>query len=167
MYVAEVSPASLRGCMGTLYQMSIIVRILISYGINHLLRNSGANNWRWMFLSGVVPSVVFFVMMVAAPEGPRFLAMNGRVGEGFRLFERTGGTESARIELAQIAAAVSSEQGAREGLRRPGVRKALRVSFWLAILIHVSGVNTMIDHAPAIFAPPDGRWTALYVPRFW
>src|ERR1035437_7040967 len=39
MYVAEVSPPSLRGRMGTLYQLSIVVGILMSYCINYLLRN--------------------------------------------------------------------------------------------------------------------------------
>jgi SP family arabinose:H+ symporter-like MFS transporter len=34
---------------------------------------------------------------------------------------------------------------------RPGVRRALAVSAGLAILIHVSGINTIIDYAPAIF----------------
>jgi SP family arabinose:H+ symporter-like MFS transporter len=34
---------------------------------------------------------------------------------------------------------------------RPGVRRALLVSAGLAILIHVSGINTIVDYAPAIF----------------
>ena len=53
MYVSEVSPPTIRGRMGTLYQMSIITGIIVSYGINYLLRNTGPNNWRWMFLTGV------------------------------------------------------------------------------------------------------------------
>ncbi len=40
MYVAEVSPPSIRGRLGTLYQMSIIVGIIVSYGINYLLRST-------------------------------------------------------------------------------------------------------------------------------
>ena len=34
---------------------------------------------------------------------------------------------------------------------RPGVRRALIASACLAILIHVSGINTIIDYAPKIF----------------
>ena len=52
MYVAEVSPPSLRGRMGTLYQLSIVVGILMSYCINYMLRNAGTANWRWMFITG-------------------------------------------------------------------------------------------------------------------
>jgi SP family arabinose:H+ symporter-like MFS transporter len=66
MYVAEVSPPSLRGRMGTLYQLSIVVGILMSYCINYLLRNAGAANWRWMFMTGVIPSVIFFLCCCCA-----------------------------------------------------------------------------------------------------
>src|SRR6185312_1374724 len=95
MYVSEVSPPSIRGRLGTLYQMSIIVGILVSYGINYLLRNTGANNWRWMFLTGVAPSAVFLVFIALAPETPRFLAMKGKMDEAFALLARIGGVQSA------------------------------------------------------------------------
>ncbi|MGI0135364.1 MAG: MFS transporter, partial [Candidatus Micrarchaeaceae archaeon] len=63
LYIAEVAPPSIRGRLGALYQMMIVVGIVVSYGINYLLRNTGTNNWRWMFLTGVIPSVVFLFMM--------------------------------------------------------------------------------------------------------
>lgn len=151
MYVAEVSPSALRGRMGTFYQMSIIIGILISYGINYTLRNSGPDNWRWMFASGIVPSLGFFILMVLAPETPRFLVRRGRLQEARVLLEKIGGEESAAVEITEIAATLHRSANAWVGLRRPGVRRALTVSFFLAILIHVSGVNTIVDYAPAIF----------------
>jgi SP family arabinose:H+ symporter-like MFS transporter len=151
MYVAEVSPASIRGRMGTFYQLSIVIGILISYGINYLLRNSGANNWRWMFLTGVLPSVLFFVLVALAPETPRFLVRIGKTQEAFRILERIGGTELATAEIAAITGTMPHEEQSWRGLRRPGVRRALVASMFLAVLIHVSGVNTVVDYAPAIF----------------
>lgn len=151
MYVAEVSPPSLRGRMGTLYQLSIIVGIIVSYGINFLLRNSGANNWRWMFLTGVVPSAVFFLCVAIAPESPRFMAMKGRMREAFLLLERIGGTESAHLEIGEMKASLEQKAPTWRALLRPGVSRALLVGTGLAILIHVSGINTVIDYAPAIF----------------
>lgn len=151
MYVAEVSPPSIRGRLGTLYQMSIIVGIIMSYGINYLLRNTGPNNWRWMFLTGVVPSAVFLLCVSIAPESPRFMAMSGRPHEAFLLFERIGGTESAHDQISEIETSMHKEANSWRGLLRPGVRRALAVSAGLAIFIHVSGINTIIDYAPAIF----------------
>jgi SP family arabinose:H+ symporter-like MFS transporter len=151
MYVAEVSPASIRGRMGTFYQLSIIIGILISYGINYLLRNTGVNNWRWMFLTGVVPSMVFFILVAFAPETPRFLVRIGKPEEAFAILERIAGAESAQQEIFAITGTVHDERQSWRGLLKPGVRRAVVVSAFLAVLIHFSGVNTIVDYAPAIF----------------
>src|SRR5580765_3323205 len=128
MYVAEVSPPSIRGRLGTLYQMSIIVGIIISYGINYVLRNTGANNWRWMFVSGVAPSLVFLLFILIAPETPRFLAMTGKIQEAFALLERIGGTKAAQEQMLEIVATMHKEPQTWRGLLRPGVFRAVRVS---------------------------------------
>jgi SP family arabinose:H+ symporter-like MFS transporter len=151
MYVSEVSPPTMRGRMGTLYQMSIVVGIIVSYGINYLLRNTGANNWRWMFLSGVAPSAVFLLCIALAPETPRFLALTGKMDDAFALLERIGGTKSAQLQINEIKATMHKEAQNWRGLLRPGVRRALAISAGLAILVHVSGINTVIDYAPLIF----------------
>ena len=151
MYVSEVSPPSIRGRMGTLYQMSIIVGIIVSYGINFLLRNTGPANWRWMFASGVIPSGVFLVCVLIAPESPRFLALKGRREEAFRLLARISGKRVAQMQVSEIEASLHKEAQNWRGLLRPGMRRALAVSTGLAILIHFSGINTVIDYAPAIF----------------
>jgi SP family arabinose:H+ symporter-like MFS transporter len=152
MYVAEVSPPAIRGRMGTLYQLSIVVGIILSFGLNYLLRNAGAGNWRWMFATGVAPSAVFLLFVLLAPETPRFLAMKGKYREAFAVLERTSGTKSAQIQMAEIKATMHLEtKRSWRSLLRPGVRRALLVSAGLAILIHVSGINTIIDYAPAIF----------------
>jgi SP family arabinose:H+ symporter-like MFS transporter len=150
MYVAEVSPPSLRGRMGTLYQMSIVTGILISYAINYLLRGIGPANWRWMFITGVVPSVFFFAMLLLVPESPRYLFMAGKEQQAFAILERIAGRESAEFEGSEIKASLSNKRRAWRELLRPGIRRAVVVGFCLAILVHVSGINTIIDYAPAI-----------------
>jgi SP family arabinose:H+ symporter-like MFS transporter len=151
MYVSEVSPPSIRGRMGTFYQMSIITGILISYCINYLLRNTGEANWRWMFLTGAAPSLLFLVLISLAPETPRFLVRVGKTREAFALLERIENEETARKEIAAITEALKETRPTRQNLMRPGVRRALIASACLAILIHVSGINTIIDYAPKIF----------------
>jgi MFS transporter, SP family, arabinose:H+ symporter len=156
MYVAEVSPPSIRGRMGSFYQMSIITGILVSYCINYLLRNSGPANWRWMFLTGAAPSLLFLVLISLAPETPRFLVRIGKTREAFDLLERIENDETARREIALITDALKETHAAGTralwaSFKRPGVRRALIASACLAFLIHFSGINTVIDYAPAIF----------------
>ena len=49
MYIAEVSPASVRGRNVAINQLTIVVGILITNLINYNLAGFGNNAWRWMF----------------------------------------------------------------------------------------------------------------------
>jgi MFS transporter, SP family, arabinose:H+ symporter len=151
MYVAEVSPPPVRGRMGALYQLSIVTGILISYCINYLLRDIGSTNWRWMFITGVIPSAVFFTLLLVAPETPRYLLRVGKEAQAFSILERISGRQSAEFEISEIRASFFEVRNTWRDLVQPGVRHAVLVGLCLAILIHVSGINTIIDYAPAIF----------------
>lgn len=162
LYVAEVAPQSLRGRLGTLYQLMIVVGIVVSYGINFLLRDAGTSNWRWMFLTGIIPSTIFFVLMILAPETPRFLIIAGRSEDAYRVLERISGSEHASIEIAEILTTMSEERPHWRSMARPGVRKAIVTGSFLAILVQVSGINTIIDYAPAIFESAGWRSTSAF-----
>jgi sugar porter (SP) family MFS transporter len=166
MYVSEVSPASIRGRMGTLYQMSIVTGILVSYCVNYLLRNIGPENWRWMFLTGAIPSAIFFALLLLAPETPRYLALAGRNDEAFSILQRIAGRERAEFEMAEIRSSLQVQRRNWSDLLRPGIRRAVGVSFFLAILIHFSGINTVIDYAPAIFQSAGWKLDAALLSTF-
>ncbi len=151
MYVSEISPAPIRGRLGALYQFSIILGILFSYAINYFLRNSGPANWRWMFATGVLPAVLFWILLLRAPETPRFLVKAGRTTEALQVLKDVGGLTSPELQLAEISASLSGKKSAWRDLFQPGIKRAVIVSFILAILIHTSGINTVIDYAPSIF----------------
>lgn len=150
MYVAEIAPANLRGRMCAFYQLSIVIGILASYCINFLLRDAGLWNWRWMFISGVIPSIVFLLMLVRAPETPRYLFKCGRQAEGTALLCRLVGPEQAAREIAEIQASLAEHHAGWRELLHPGLRRVLAVGFVLAVLVHFSGINTIIDYAPII-----------------
>jgi len=119
--------------------------------LNYLLRNTGEHNWRWMFFTGVVPSIVFFLFVSIAPETPRFLTMRGKEPDALVVLERIGGKPNAQAQLDAIRSSLKVQTRRWRGLLRPGVSRAVAVSVVLSILIHVSGINTIIDYAPAIF----------------
>ncbi len=150
MYIAEVSPPGIRGRMGATYQMSITVGILVSYCINYWLRNQGAWNWRWMFISGALPSVLFFLTLLRAPETPRFLFKVGKKEEGLALLSRIMNPQEAAIEAAEIEASLQTSSSAAGLLDSGPIRRVLLISFALAILVQVSGINTIIDYAPLV-----------------
>jgi SP family arabinose:H+ symporter-like MFS transporter len=150
MYVAEVSPRRLRGRMGTLYQLAIVTGIVCSYCVNFGFRHLGDWNWRYMFLTGALPAVVFWFMLWRIPESPRYLVLRGRLSEAESILSGWLIPAEARAEIAEIKA---SFQGAVVGWRelwRPEFRPNLKIGFILALLVQFSGINTVIDYAPKI-----------------
>src|ERR1035437_10086928 len=84
MYIAEIAPSGIRGKLVSWNQFAIISGMLIIYFVNYLVARSGneqwliTDGWRWMFFSGIIPSVVFFFLLFFIPETPRFLMMKGK-----------------------------------------------------------------------------------------
>ena len=141
----------MRGRLGALYQLSIVTGVLVSYCINYMLRNAGAANWRWMFVTGVIPSALFFALLLVAPETPRYLFLSGKPQQAFTILERISGPETAEFEISEMRNSVTSKHTSWRALWQPGIRRVVMVGFWLAILVQVSGINTITDYAPAIF----------------
>jgi sugar porter (SP) family MFS transporter len=151
MYVAEVAPPKNRGMLVAVYQLTIVLGILCSYTINYWLHDID-NNWRWMFATGTVPSVLFFIGLFFIPESPRWLYKAGRKEESLRVLTRIGGAELAQFEIKEIAESLDDKRqpAARGELFKPEWRKVMIVGFFLAILVQISGINTIIDYAPKI-----------------
>lgn len=151
-YISEIAPASLRGRFGALYQMAVVTGILASYLVNFVLKDTGPDAWRSMFYTAVVPAAGFLVLMALAPESPRFLVRRGHTAKALAVLGPIYGDGPARAEIAGIAASQALEHRGELLVSARGIMRPLWISFCLAILIHLSGVNTVIDYAPRIFA---------------
>ncbi len=151
MYVAEVAPPKNRGMLVAIYQLAIVLGILCSYTINYGLHNID-NNWRWMFATGIVPSVLFFVGLFFIPESPRWLFKAGRRTESLEILTRIGGESLAKAEIVEIAESLKGDSTtvSISELFRPSSRKVMIVGFFLAVLVQISGINTIVDYAPKI-----------------
>lgn len=151
MYVAEVAPAKNRGILVTIYQLAIVLGIIISYTINYGLHDI-ENNWRWMFASGVAPSVLFFIGLFFIPESPRWLYKADLKSEALAVLTRIGGRKMAESEIAEIAESFKTHKTSTTvgELFMPSYRKVVFVGFVLAVFVQISGINTVIDYAPKI-----------------
>jgi len=151
MYVAEVAPPKIRGTLVTIYQLAITLGILISYLVNYGLHEVD-NNWRWMFATGLLPSILFFVGLFFIPESPRWLAKAGFRDQASTVLARIGGKEFASTELKEIENSLK-DQGSSSSFKMlfaPKYRKVLYVGLLLSVLVQVSGINTVVDYAPKI-----------------
>jgi sugar porter (SP) family MFS transporter len=151
MYVAEVVPSKNRGSMVSIYQLTITLGILISYLINYSLHDM-SNNWRWMFATGVIPSVLFFIGLFFIPESPRWLFIKGNKTKAMNILSKIASTEEARVEIEEIEASIHAQTGKSElrDLLSPDLRKPMIIGLLLAVFVQITGINTVIDYAPKI-----------------
>jgi SP family arabinose:H+ symporter-like MFS transporter len=106
-----------------------------------------------MFATGIIPSVLFFIGLFFIPESPRWLFKAGFENESMKVLTRIGGESLAQVEIREIAESlkeVSVSVSIKE-LFKPSVRKVMFTGFILAVLVQISGINTIVDYAPKIF----------------
>ena len=166
IYIAEVTPASIRGRFVSLNQLTIVLGILAAQIVNwaiarHFTVDGEALNprsiewaWRWMFWVGAIPAIVFFVLSFVIPESPRWLALNGREERARRVFSRIGGEAYAEESLAEIAL-LKGESGERVSLGKifhPSVRRVLVLGMVLAVFQQWCGINVIFNYAHEIFS---------------
>ncbi len=150
LYIAEVAPHFIRGKLVSLNQLAITIGIFVSYFINYMLHDIGEDSWRWMFASGAIPSVIFFGLLFLVPESPRWLLYAGRKLEALKIFKKIGGDNASLDDISSHERTAKNESGGLSDLVNPKYRKPLMVGIFLAVLIQITGINTVIDYAPII-----------------
>jgi SP family xylose:H+ symportor-like MFS transporter len=155
MYIAEISPAALRGRLVAVTQFNIVLGILLAFFSNYLLAQAelGAAEWRWMFGVEALPAAAFFGLLFLTPPSPRWLVARGRANEARAVLARLGTDEgSVEGEIAAIQASLDIEH---HSLEEPFFQAAYRGPILLAIAIaafnQLSGINALMYYAPAIF----------------
>ncbi|NDK01232.1 Sugar transporter araE [Bacillus subtilis subsp. subtilis] len=105
-----------------------------------------------MLAYGMVPSVIFFLVLLVVPESPRWLAKAGKTNEALKILTRINGETVAKEELKNIENSLKIEQmGSLSQLFKPGLRKALVIGILLALFNQVIGMNAITYYGPEIF----------------
>ena len=169
MYISEMAPAEIRGKLISIFQLGVVCGILLIYFVNAGIAGlydetwNISTGWRWMFGSGLLPSVVFILLLFGVPESPRWLAKQRRTNEALDILTKINGSVKAQQELKEINAALAEETVLPlSELFRPGLRTAMIIGIVLAIFSQVTGINAIMYYAPEIFkSTGDGSDSAL------
>jgi sugar porter (SP) family MFS transporter len=157
MYIAEISPARVRGRMVSINQFAIVIGMLVVYFVNYFIANQGTEDWnvqvgwRWMFGLGSLPAILLFVALFFVPESPRWLIKQQREDQAMNILSRVGGKRHAEVELAEIKDAIARESGSVSQLFHPGMRIVLMIGIALAVLQQITGINVFLYYGPEIF----------------
>jgi MFS transporter, SP family, arabinose:H+ symporter len=155
-YIAEIAPTPVRGRCVTLYQLGIVVGILAAVFVNMLIQRMGneawniSTGWRWMFLAGVLPAILFGAMILPAVESPRWLMKMGRRDRAIEVLVKINGVEAAARETTEIERSLATEEGHISELFTT-FRRPLLLGIMLAGLQQVSGITPIFSFLPQIF----------------
>lgn len=153
MYIAEISPAHLRGRMVAINQLTIVLGILITNLVNYTLRNSGEDAWRWMFGLGVIPSGLFLIGGAMLPESPRWLMKAGLREKASKVLHKIGGDSFATESLASIQKSLEGTAKINyKAAFNKAVLPAVTVGIVLAVFQQLCGINVVFNYTPKLFA---------------
>ena len=152
MYIAEISPAEMRGRNVSINQLTIVFGILVTNLINYLLADSGPDAWRWMFGLGAVPAALFLVGLIWLPESPRWLIRAGQNEKAKEILGRIGNEHFVNITQAAIEKTLhTAPKASFSDVFQRSVRPALIVGVTLAIFQQLCGINVVFNYTSTIF----------------
>jgi sugar porter (SP) family MFS transporter len=157
MYIAEITPAHLRGRMVATNQIAIVFGIAATAFLNYYIAGHGdqawniATGWRWMFAAGVVPAALFLALLFLIPESPRWLVEARRDDAARAILGKIGGDAFAAAEVAAIRDSLADEKGTWGELFSQKLRLPLTIGIALAILQQITGINVFMYFGATIF----------------
>ncbi|KAK4260007.1 hypothetical protein QN277_003183 [Acacia crassicarpa] len=175
VYCAEISPPSHRGFLASLPDLSIVMGISLGYVSNYFFGKLSLKlGWRIMVGLPSIPSLVLAVSMLKLVESPRWLVMQGRIGESKQvllLISNTKEEAEKRLQEIKISAGIVNDDDGQdlvqvvtyqtrrgEGALKelfckpsPSVRRILIISMALHVFQQAAGIEGVLSYSPRIF----------------
>ncbi|XP_037683432.1 solute carrier family 2, facilitated glucose transporter member 1 [Choloepus didactylus] len=157
MYVGEVSPTALRGALGTLHQLGIVIGILIAqvFGLDSIMGNQDL----WPLLLSIIflPALLQCILLPLCPESPRFLLINrNEENRAKSVLKKLRGTADVTRDLQEMKE--ESRQMMREKkvtilelFRSPAYRQPILIAVVLQLSQQLSGINAVFYYSTSIF----------------
>ena len=172
-YIAEVAPTRMRGRLGSMWQMAIVLGIFFSAVSNAFLANLaggagaefwlGLDTWRWMLIAEAVPALIYGLLALSIPESPRYLVGRGQEDKARRVLSEIVGI-SGREELDQKVAEIretinfEARQKLKDLMASGKIMPIVWVGIGLAVFQQFVGINV-------IFFYSDTLWQSVGIPE--
>lgn len=168
LYISEIAPATNRGLLVAINQLTIVIGVLAAQFVNWCIARpvpegitpaefavswNVVSGWRWMFAACAAPSLLFFVLALVVPESPRWLTKAGLADRAEGILGRIGGGRYATEALGEIKASlVNEDKRVRFGeLWERRVLAVLGLGIFLAVFQQWCGINVIFNYAGEIF----------------
>ncbi|RZL12428.1 MAG: MFS transporter, partial [Pedobacter sp.] len=152
LYIAEISPANLRGRNVAINQLTTVIGILVTNLCNYSLADNGPDAWRWMFGFGIIPSALFFLGVTLLPESPRWQIQKGFVDQARKTLSKIGQSDFATQTITEVNLSLkNSAKPSFSAVFQKGIRPALLIGITLAVFQQLCGINVVFNYTSTIF----------------
>ena len=168
MYIAEISPPTMRGRMVSFNQLNIVIGISVAFFTNYLILKLGQSdsawalnlkfdeyNWRWMLGLELLPAILFYWGLFFVPKSPRWLVMKGQTDQALAIMKQFTDIKDAEKQIQEAMKSLHEDDKKNEaGLMeffKPAYRKVLAIGVVVAVLQQITGINSVFFYAPMIF----------------
>ncbi len=162
-YISEIAPARMRGGLTSLHQLAITVGIFAALLSDTFIANVagdaaneswfGLSAWRWMFLVGAVPALVYALLALGLPESPRYLVREGKEDVAEHVL-RDMGENDPHGKIAEIRDTISQEDRASfRDIRGEflGLKPLVWAGIALAGLQQLVGINAIFYYSTTLW----------------
>ncbi len=163
-YIAEVSPPAVRGRLGSLQQLAIVTGIfvaLLTAAVIVAIAGSstaewllGLQAWRWMFLSEIVPAVIYGLLALTIPESPRFLIARGELKKAREVLTRYVGGDVEQTTTDIIKTVEGKSDRPRFSILRGGkfgLLPIVWIGIGLSVLQQFTGINVIFYYSSTLW----------------
>jgi MFS transporter, SP family, sugar:H+ symporter len=162
-YIAECSPTHLRGRLGSLQQLAIVVGIFIALLCDYFIAVSagsaespflfGIAAWRWMFWTEIPPAVLYGMAALMIPESPRYLVAQGREPEAANVLAKIlGGNITAKIDEIRQTVLREREPKFSDLLGRSGgLLPIVWIGIGLSVFQQLVGINVIFYYSSVLW----------------
>ncbi|XP_045456390.1 solute carrier family 2, facilitated glucose transporter member 1-like [Melitaea cinxia] len=157
MYLSEIAPVSLRGSIGTVYQLVITMSILLSQVLGLQAVLGSAQHWPWLLALPALAAAAQVCSLPLCPESPRYLLLNkGAELRAQRALNWLRGDVAVHGEMEEMHQEaeknkISKKVTLTELVRKPSLRQPLLIAVVIMIAQQLSGINAVMFFSTDIF----------------
>lgn len=155
LYIAEISPANIRGTLVSMFQLMVTLGVLVSYLSDLFFADeSDASCWRQMFYASLLPALILLTGIFCVPESPRWLISKGQKEKALlilRKIEGTGNAEKVAHAINEEMRKDADQKTKWNELFKPSLRTPLFIAVGIMFFQQFVGINTVIYYSPKIF----------------
>ena len=186
MYIGEIAPLQSRGKLVAMTQINIVVGLSAAYFINYLILQLsysdaewveriglGANTWRWMLGSEIIPALLWWGLLFLIPKSPYWLLYKGETKLAEEALQKLlpANQIQAKVEDIKKSLAESTEDRSITTQLKEIFSKPMRVIFVIATTIAIAqqstGINAILFYAPTVIEQIGLGTDAAFLQAIW